>query len=183
MKELLAPPILHTARLTLRPPTADDLDGFYAFGSEPDTMEHLGGVKSRHEIYRAVCGLAGAWQIRGYGFFSVLERATGTWIGRVGPHYPEGWPAREIGWGLLSGYTGRGYAREAAAACIDYAFDVLGWTHVHHVIAPQNMASARLARALGSRGLHPVTLPPPLTELRVDLWGQSREAWRARPAV
>jgi hypothetical protein len=34
---------------------------------------------------------------------------------------------------------------------------------------------------LGSRNLGPGTLPPPLEQARVDLWGQTREEWRRQP--
>ena len=33
-----------------------------------------------------------------------------------------------MGWGLSRDAWGKGYATEGAAACMDYAFDVLGWT-------------------------------------------------------
>ena len=53
----------------------------------------------------------GHWAIRGYGFFSVEHRATGAWVGRVGPWYPEGWPAPEVGWTLSPDHRGRGVGR------------------------------------------------------------------------
>ena len=173
-------PTLTTSRLVLRPPAAQDLPGFYAFGNDETAVRHLGGVKSRHEIWRAVCGLAGAWVMDGFGMFSVLKRDTGEWIGRVGPWCPEGWPVREVGYGLLTEQTGRGYATEAASACIDYAFDVLGWESVHHVIAPDNAGSLAVAARLGARYTGEVTLPPPYQNVAVDAYGQTKAEWRAR---
>jgi RimJ/RimL family protein N-acetyltransferase len=114
--------------------------------------------------------------------FSVIEKASGRWIGRVGPWQPYGWPGPEVGWGLHPDAWGKGYALEAAAAAMDYAFDVLGWTEVVHCINPENTRSAALARRLGSTIQGQATMPPPLQHEVVDLWGQTREAWRARPA-
>jgi RimJ/RimL family protein N-acetyltransferase len=74
---------------------------------------------------------------------------------------------------------GKGYAKEAAVACIDYAFDQLAWTEVIHCIAPDNTPSRTLAMALGSTNLGPTVLPPPFQDHPVDRWGQTREAWRA----
>lgn len=174
-------PQLITDRLLLRPPEEADLSGFIAFGAEVNTMRFLGGRPlSRAEAWRRACGLAGAWMIRGYGMFSVIERATGTWIGRVGPHYPEDWPAREVGWGILEAYTGRGYAAEAATAAIDYAFDELGWDRVSHVIDPANAPSIRLAKRLGSTRIAGTKLPAPYEGFEVDLYGQTRSTWLAR---
>jgi RimJ/RimL family protein N-acetyltransferase len=112
--------------------------------------------------------------------FSVLEKSTGRWVGRVGPWRPEGWPGPEIGWGLLRECWGRGYATEAAAATLDWAFDHLGWTHVIHSIDPDNTSSQQLALRLGSRLLGPGRLPPPHDTLPMEFWGQDRDAWRAR---
>lgn len=167
-------PELVTDRLVLRPPDERDLEGFVAFAAEETTMRYLGGVGTPAQAWRSACGLAGAWLIRGYGMFSVIERATGDWIGRVGPHYPEGWPAREVGWGIRAAYTGRGYAYEAARAAIDFAYERLGWDVVHHVIDPENEPSIRLAERLGSSLIGPTALPAPYDTFRVDLYGQAR---------
>jgi RimJ/RimL family protein N-acetyltransferase len=112
--------------------------------------------------------------------FSVIERETGRWVGRVGPWRPEGWPGTEIGWAIVRDRWGRGYAGEAAVAATNWAFDALGWTDVVHSIAPENVASQRVAEKLGSRNLGPGKLPPPFEDARVDLWGQTREEWRRR---
>ncbi|HEX2802241.1 MAG TPA: GNAT family N-acetyltransferase, partial [Phenylobacterium sp.] len=85
-----------------------------------------------------------------------------------------------IGWGLARAAWGRGYATEGAAAAMDYAFDVLGWTEAIHCIDPANQASQAVARRLGSTNLGPTALPPPLHEAPVEAWGQTREQWRAR---
>lgn len=39
---------------------------------------------------------AGAWTIRGFSMFSVIEKDSGQWIGRLGPWQPEGWPGTEV---------------------------------------------------------------------------------------
>ena len=150
-----------------------------AFGAEEESMRFLGGeAQSRAEAWRTACGLAGAWLIRGYGMFSVIERATGEWIGRVGPHYPDGWPAREVGWGIRQAYTGQGYGAEAARVAIGFAFDDLKWERVSHVIDPENLPSIRLAQRLGSSRQGPTRLPAPYDGFGVDLYGQSRAEWR-----
>ena len=121
------------------------------------------------------------WALRGYGMFSVIERESGRWLGRVGPNQPEGWPGPEVGWSLVRDAWGRGYAPEAAAASIDWAFDVLGWTEVVHVIAPDNTASVAVATRLGSANRGPTRLPVPYEASQVDLWGQDAADWRERP--
>jgi RimJ/RimL family protein N-acetyltransferase len=112
--------------------------------------------------------------------FSVIEKATGRWIGRLGPWQPEGWPGTEVGWGLVREAWGKGYAYEGAVAAIDWAFQHLGWTEVIHSINADNAPSLALAKRLGSRFLRHSGLPEPYQDVTVEIWGQTREEWSRR---
>ena len=171
-------PTLQTERLVLRPTAAEDFDGWAAFMADPEQSRFVGGPQERAPAWRGFIAMAGAWTLQGYGMFSVIERDTGRWVGRVGPWAPEGWPGTEVGWGVIKGVWGRGYAREASEAAIDWAFDALGWTEVIHCIDPANVASQRLAERLGSTNRGPGRMPAPFQDHPVDIWGQSREQWR-----
>jgi len=175
--------ILDTGRLILRPPEQDDLDGWARFTADAESMTYLGGALSRAEAWRAWATVAGSWRLMGFGPFSVIEKASGRWIGRAGPWFPEGWPDREVGWMFLTEARGQGYATEAAAACLDFVFDSLGWERVIHVIDPRNLASQRVAARLGSTLQGPVTLPGSREGWPSEAWGQTREQWRERGAA
>lgn len=169
---------LDTARLVLRPPRLDDLDAWSEMMADEPTTRFIGGVAERPVCWRQLMTMVGAWHVHGFAMFSVIEKATGHWIGRLGPWRPEGWPGSEIGWAIARRCWGRGYAVEGSIAATDWAFDTLGWTDVIHSIAPDNIQSQRVAEKLGSRRLGPGRLPPPFADARVDLWGQSCEDWR-----
>lgn len=171
---------IETPRLLLREPRAGDLDAVAASLADPTVMEHLGGQQSRPQAWRTFAGQIGGWVLRGYGMFSVFDKGSGQWIGRIGPNHPEGWPGQEIGWAVTSAAQGRGLAFEAAVACMDFAFEELGWPKVIHCIEDANTRSVTLAKRLGSEGLREATLPPPLSHVTVRVWGQDKEAWRAR---
>jgi RimJ/RimL family protein N-acetyltransferase len=177
---LTAGPTLETERLILRPIAPEDLAPWIAFAADPDVMRYLGGVQVRATAWRGFMTMAGAWSMTGFSMFSIVEKASGRWAGRLGPWVPADWPGTEVGWGLAREFWGKGYAAEGAAAAIDWAFDHLGWTEVIHTIDPDNTSSQNLARRLGSSLLGPGQLPAPFEEVRVDVWGQSRDAWRAR---
>jgi RimJ/RimL family protein N-acetyltransferase len=130
--------------------------------------------------WRALMTMIGAWHAHGFAMFSVFEKTTGRWVGRLGPWMPEGWPGPEVGWTIVRDCWGRGYAPEGATAATNWAFDHLGWTHVIHSIDPANVASQVVARKLGSRNLGPGSLPAPFQDATVDIWGQTRDEWRAR---
>ncbi|MFO7340360.1 MAG: GNAT family N-acetyltransferase [Lysobacteraceae bacterium] len=173
-------PQLETPRLLLRLPRQEDFGAWAAFMADAEATAHIGGVQPRAQAWRGLATVVGAWQLRGYAMFSVVEKATGEWVGRVGPWQPEGWPGAEVGWGIVRSRWGRGYATEAATACLDWVFDVLGWDEVLHVIGPGNERSMRVAARLGSRFLRMGRLPEPLHGQPVELWGQTRAQWRAR---
>lgn len=174
-------PVLETERLTLRPLALADFPRWAEMMADPEATKFLGGVQPAAVAWRGFMSMAGAWSLTGIAMFSLIERDTGLWLGRIGPWQPLDWPGTEVGWGLLPDAQGKGYGVEAATATIDYAFDVLGWTEVIHCIDPDNVPSQRLAERIGSRNLGPTRMPPPYHEAPVDRWGQSREEWRARP--
>lgn len=171
-------PNLMTERLLLRPPEAADFEGWARLMADPESARFIGGVQPRASAWRGFLTMVGSWQIQGFGMFSVIERSSGQWIGRIGPWQPEGWPGSEVGWGLLGAHQGHGYAREAAIASIDWAFDRLGWREVIHCIDPANLPSQRLAERLGALNRGPGRLPPPFEEAPIEIWSQSREQWR-----
>ena len=170
---------IETARLILRLPRLEDLDPLAEMMADYESAKFIGGVAPRAVTWRALMTLIGSWHAHGFAMFSVIEKSSGRWVGRLGPWQPEGWPGTEIGWAIVRDCWGKGYAPEGATAATDWAFDNLGWTDVIHSIDPANIPSQQVARKLGSRNLGPGKLPPPFQESVIDLWGQSREEWRA----
>jgi RimJ/RimL family protein N-acetyltransferase len=172
--------VLQTERLILRVPRQADLDGWAELMGDEENSRFIGGPMPRAAAWRSLATVAGSWSLKGFGMFSVVEKSSGRWIGRLGPWQPEGWPGTEVGWGLLRSAWGRGYAREGAEAAIDWAFRRLGWTEVIHTIDPANVASQQLAARLGATNIGAGKLPPPLDHLAVDIWQQTRERWLTR---
>ena len=174
---------IQSARLTLRPVRFEDFDGWAALMADPEASRFIGGPQPRSVAWRGFMSVAGAWHLTGCSMFSVVEKASGRWIGRVGPWQPEGWPGPEVGWAIVRDCWGRGYATEAATAAIDWAFAALGWGEVIHTINPENVLSQSVARKLGARNRGAGRLPPPYEQVAVDIWGQSRAEWdRTRAA-
>lgn len=176
----MSAPTLETERLVLRSIEERDLDGWARLVGDPESARFIGGPVARSVAWRSMATMAGSWTLKGFGMFSVVEKSSGKWIGRLGPWQPEGWPGTEVGWGLIKEAWGKGYAAEGATAAIDWAFENLGWTNVIHTIDPQNLASIALAERLGSTDLGPCQLPAPYEALNVRAWGQAREQWLSR---
>ncbi|MEQ9336465.1 MAG: GNAT family N-acetyltransferase, partial [Miltoncostaeaceae bacterium] len=106
-------PHIRTERLILRPPLTEDFEGWCDLMGDEVAARFIGGLQPRSVIWRTFLAQVGAWEVQGFGMFSVIERQSGHWLGRVGPWRPLGWPGPEVGWGLVRSAWGRGYALEA----------------------------------------------------------------------
>jgi RimJ/RimL family protein N-acetyltransferase len=174
--------VLETERLILRPFTVDDFDAFAAMYADPHVAQFVtedGKPLSRFGAWRAMAGIVGHWTLRGFGLFAVVERSSGTFVGRIGPWDPEGWPDFEVGWTLRSEYWGRGYATEAVKRCIDYSFTELDRSHISSFIAHENTRSIRVAERVSERLEGEVALPH-LPDRKHLQYGISRQDWQRR---
>ena len=142
-----------TERLKLRPFVEADLDAYAQMCADPETMRYIGvgATLSRSDAWRSMAMFLGHWQLRGYGMWAVEDKRTGTFLGRIGLHNPEGWPELEVGWLLDRAHWGRGLATEGGRAAMTFAFDRLNLERISSVIHPQNAASIRVAEKLGMR--------------------------------
>lgn len=141
---------IETERLRLRMFEEGDLEAYARMCADPEVMQFLGGRPlSREETWREIAIYLGHWQLRGYGLFATELKASRTFVGRIGLWYPLGWPRLEIGWAVDRPYWGHGYATEAGAAVMRYAFAQMGVEHLVSFIFPDNVASQRVAEKLG----------------------------------
>jgi len=176
---------LETDRLLLRPVDPDkDFEAWADCFADKSTMAFIGGGPgyNRAQSWRSMATTIGHLQIRGFSFFSVIEKSSGEWVGRVGPWNPEDWPEPEIGWTIHRNHWRKGFAKEAAAACIDYAFETLGWDRVIHTIQDGNIASMKTAEALGSKREYSIQGIPAITDELCWVYAQNRKDWTARKA-
>jgi RimJ/RimL family protein N-acetyltransferase len=146
-------PVVGTERLVMRGWTQADFAAYAAANADAEVQRFLGGPQDRAQSWRSLAGQIGHWQLRGYGQWALERRSDGRMIGRAGLWNPEGWFGVEVGWKLDRDVWGRGYATEAAAAALDWAWGNLDVDRVLSVIAPDNGASLRVAARLGMHRL------------------------------
>ncbi|PUB10881.1 GNAT family N-acetyltransferase [Yoonia sediminilitoris] len=141
-------PVLHTERLTLRPPEWADFDAYAAFRASP-RLKIVGGPFNRREAFHQLCAIIGHWGLRGFGRWLVADKGTDAPLGVVGLYLPEGWPAPELAWSVFDAAEGKGIAAEAARAARAYAYDTLGWPSLMSAVHPSNARAVALAKRLG----------------------------------
>jgi [ribosomal protein S5]-alanine N-acetyltransferase len=119
---------------------------------DPEVMRFSGGgARSPAGTLERVRGLIEHQQRHGFSKWGVEERASGDLVGDCGIQLLEGGPDVELGFHLRPSVWGRGYATEAARACLDAAFTSLGLDQVIAIVAPGNAASVRVLEKLGMR--------------------------------
>jgi RimJ/RimL family protein N-acetyltransferase len=117
---------------------------------DPEVMRFSGGgARTPEGTLERVRGLIEHQERHGFSKWGVRERASGALVGDCGIQLLEGGPDVELGFHLRRSMWGRGYATEAAGACLDAAFTGLGLDEVIAIVAPGNAASVRVLEKIG----------------------------------
>jgi RimJ/RimL family protein N-acetyltransferase len=150
----MVPLKLETPRLTLRGFEESDCDALYEMFSDELSVKYTIEQPLAHwHSWRSLAAYIGHWQLRGYGPYAVVEKATGSMVGPVGLWFPIEWPEPEIKWSLTRRFRGSGFA----AAVRDMAAAILRRTRLISVIRPENTRSKAVALRLG--GAYEKTIP------------------------
>jgi len=149
----MAETVVETERLRLRTWDREDLDEFIEHTNTEAVMRWLGGVWPR-ERHEAAFGRIETYQREhGHTFWLIERKSDGALLGFCGLKRvnSDGAPFpgdMEVGWRLREDAWGQGYAKEAAIASLDLAFDRFGASHVVALTVRQNEASQGLMRRL-----------------------------------
>jgi len=153
---------IETERLVLRLPTLGDAAAVGQLLGDPVVMRFIGGEPVPEEAWPGVVAKwLERWEENGLGPFLVELRDDGRLLGRVGILV---WDTRtwthstlaaagvfaqpELGWAFARAAWGHGYATEAARAVLDWVRPRID--SLVSVIAPDNLASQRVAERLGA---------------------------------
>ncbi len=148
-------PTLTTERLILSGHQAEDHPALTAIWGDPAVYRHIGGQpRAAEEVWLRLLRHVGQWTLFGRGMWVLRDRQTGAVLGEAGlmdnrrvttPMLPD---CPEAGWTLGPAAHGRGLAREAMGAILDWA-DGQGMARTACIIDAANTASIRLAERLG----------------------------------
>ena len=157
-------PSLETARLRLRGLSEADLAAHAALLDNPENVRFLGGhIVSREDAWRKLLSGVGMWAVFGFGYWTVEDKADGSYLGQVGfadfkralTPSVEGLP--EMGWMLSPRAQGRGIATEAALGALAWADQTWGRREIVAIIDEANIASIRVAEKTGFSSQEPAT--------------------------
>lgn len=117
------------------------------------------------------------WDRFGFGPWSVRERRSNEYVGRIGLDYTRatGRPEVQVGWIVGAPYRGKGYASEMAAEALRVAFEVLELDEIIALTTPGNAASQAVASRLGLQetgAVHHHDVPHLLFKLSKGDWSE-----------
>lgn len=146
---------LETERLVIRSFTGADASALHerVFG-DPDTMRYIpnGASPSVERTRAAVERFVRHEREHGFGLWAVTLNDTGELIGDCGLVLVEGkGPEIEIAYHIGKPFWGKGYATEAARACLAYGFKELRLEEIIAICYPEHMASRRVMEKAGMR--------------------------------
>lgn len=147
--------IIETERLRLRNWSEEDIEPFILHLNVEPVMRWLAGVRTREQQEAAVRERFMAWQETfGFTFWVVERKEDEALLGFCGLKMADdpGSPVEgeyEIGWRLREDAWGQGYAKEAASASLDFAFERLGVERVVALTVEGNKPSWGLMLRLG----------------------------------
>jgi RimJ/RimL family protein N-acetyltransferase len=149
--------VAETKRLRLRTWDADDEFRFYDVMNTSAVMRWLGGLQAPEEWSAGYQRLLRYERNFGFTFWIVERKSDGEILGFCGlkrvnaPGADKIMDEFEIGWRLRQDAWGQGYAKEAAIASLDLAFNRFGAGRVVAVTALQNLSSQGLMLRLGMK--------------------------------
>jgi ribosomal-protein-alanine N-acetyltransferase len=138
-----------TERLELRPFNMSDTESIARLLGNPLVTQFTGGALSPEDAAKAVARMTDAFLTRGWGTLAVVPKGEEACVGYCGVRPLACTPDVEIAFALDPSCWNRGYATEAARACIGTAFEYLDFGSIVATVYPDNTASRRVLTKLG----------------------------------
>lgn len=145
-----------TKRLILREIHPDDVDGFFEMDSDPDVHLYLGTepLQTKDQAAAAIQFIRQQYADYGIGRWAMIEKKSNDFLGwaglkRVTEEYNNHSNFVDIGYRLMKKHWGKGFASEAAAASLPYAFNELQVNEVYAIADCENIASNRILTKTG----------------------------------
>jgi [ribosomal protein S5]-alanine N-acetyltransferase len=147
------PALIQTARLRLRLLRAEDAAFILALVNDPAWLRFIGDRHIRDHVAaeRYITRCHAMHEQHGVGLLAVEAAATGEVVGICGLLQREKAADLDLGFAFLERFRRQGFAREAAAAMLEFGHGTLRRERVLALVHPNNDASIALLTSLGFR--------------------------------
>jgi len=143
--------ILETERLFLRKIQQDDFPAICVILQNETVMYAWEHTFTTDEVKAWIAENIARYDRDGFSYWAAIEKATNALLGVAGIMLEDVDGENYVGIGYIfnNAYWHRGFAFEAASACLNYAFDVLKIAEITAQIRPTNASSISIAEKLG----------------------------------
>ena len=145
--------IVSTERLFLRQLIPDDVDALFEALGDPVSMRYYSAPFDRGRVVDWIESARLSYRENGFGLWAVIRRSDGQFIGDCGPMLQpvEDQLIPEVGYHIVPTEQRRGYATEAAGACVAWVFANTRFDVVCSLVAPENAPSRAVAAKVHSK--------------------------------
>ncbi len=139
--------VIETERLLLRNLVTTDLDDLCNVLCDHEGMQFYPAIFRRDQVEAWIEWNHRNYSDYGFGLWAVILKKGQVFLGDCGitMHTIEGEELPELGYHIRKDYSRRGFATEAAAACIRYAFQNLDLHTLYAYTKKDNLPSIRVA--------------------------------------
>jgi len=144
--------IIQTNRLYLRELTVTDAENFYLLNLDEEVIKYTGD-KAFESIDKAKEFLENynPYKKYGYGRWAVIDKSNEEFLGWCGLKYSEELQEVDLGFRFFKKYWNKGFASEAALACINHGFKELNLQKIVGRAMELNSASIRVLEKVGMK--------------------------------
>lgn len=150
MEKNLAPILIETPRLAMRRMVLDDAPHMFELNNDPEVIKYTGDPPFA-DLAATVAFVISyhPYRATGMGRWTVLDKATGEYLGWCGLKYLPELDEVDLGYRFHRRHWGKGYATESAQACMQYGFETLGLQRIIGRAMKENLASIRVLEKVG----------------------------------
>ena len=143
--------IFETERLFLREMEQNDFDALYLVLADPAIMQHYPYSFDEERVRAWIDRNMSRYAKDGFGLWAVCLKETGEMIGDCGLTLQniDGEMLPEIGYHIRANCQRKGYAREAAKATMDWAFNNTSYPALYSYCKYTNIPSQKTAESIG----------------------------------
>jgi len=139
---------IETERLIIREILPEDVDGMFEMDADPEVHQYLGNqpIKTKEESAKMIAFIRQQYVDYGIGRWAMIEKETGNFMGWAGFKLNTATINGhtnfvDVGYRMIPKYWGKGYATEAAKACMDYGIHQLKLNPIYAYIDIENTGS------------------------------------------
>jgi [ribosomal protein S5]-alanine N-acetyltransferase len=143
--------IIHTDRLLMRPFDMKDFNWLCDLYAKPQVMKYIydGQIFNQEQTKQRLLNFISEWKENGFGFWVIIEKISGEYVGYSGFRHYEKSEDIELGYILDDCFWGKGYASEIVQNCVSLGFSQYNFQKIMATVVPENIGSIKVLKRAG----------------------------------